>query len=219
VSADFIIEMDAGISEWYETDECLSVHNDVRITALWQNASSYKWILGVDTFYTQQHVFAVPAIYDGQSLPIKLIVSDTPESICFPNDDGVDTVMKYIHVRTYCEADIWGTYRGAWDSAPTDSFELKIQAPICDDPNATGHQLVNFDQLNDSCSHAIWAIANKYVRFSTGSNSCSSARGFALLAEDGEHIKIEYRLFDSANPVNPELWPLRIYRGRKLSGH
>lgn len=42
------------------------------------------------------------------------------------------------------------------------------------------------------------------------------ARGFAKLEEDKVHVRMEYRLFDSANPVNPELWPLRIFRGRKV---
>lgn len=219
VSAEFKIEMEIAFNgtTWYETDECLSGINTVRVTSLWEDASSYTWILGVDTFYTQQHIFAVPSEYDGQSLPVKLIINAPPQTDCFPNDNGMDTVLKYIHVRSICDADIWGTYRGAWDSAPADSFEIKIQLPVCDEPDAILYELVNIDQQGDSCNNAIWDYANDYVRFSTGNNNCSSARGFAKLEEDKVHVRIEYRLFDSNQPLNPELWPLRIYRGRKLN--
>jgi hypothetical protein len=73
--------------------------------------------------------------------------------------------------------------------------------------------------MGDSCFNAIFQYANKYIRFSTANNNCSSARGFALLAEDGEHITIEYQLRDPNIPVgNIHLWPYYYFKGRKLSG-
>jgi hypothetical protein len=221
VNADFKIEMDIsleGTPVWYETNQCISFHNDVRVSANWENATSYKWILGVDTFYTQQHIFGVATIYNDQSLPIKLIVESTPNSECFPNDNGLDTIVKYIDVRGSCDSDIWGTYYGAWDEAPLDSFEVKILLSVCYNPNGPIHQLVNIDQLGDSCGDAIFQVANNFVRFATSNNNCSSARGTAELDLASNKIFMEYRLFDPAHPFDIDLWPLHKYRGRKISG-
>jgi hypothetical protein len=219
VSADFTIEMNvyAGTPVWYESDYCIADVNEVRITALLDDAISYTWILGLDTINTQQHVFNFPAIYAGMSLPITLIVIAEPDTLCYPNDDGLDTITRYVTITDICTANIYGTFRGALDDTPTDSFEVKIRRTACTDQSGSEFHLINIDQQGDSCGDAIHHIGNNYVWFSTGNSACSSARGYAELEEDLYHIYIPFQLMDDSNPLNPSEWPMHHFRGYKIS--
>lgn len=226
VSADFTIEMKVnkpGYPEtWIESNvNILGSHRLVRLHANLDNAISYKWLLGADTLYSQDYEFVFGQAFSGQTIPVTLIIMAEPNNICFPNDNGMDTITKYIEVKDICTADIFGRYWGSWASAPSDSFEIAITSRSCDEnpPLLDDLFLVNFDQTNDSCGFNNFEFPetdNFYVKFNTGNNACSAARGTAILSQDRYHFQATYQLFDPANPNNPELWPMRQFRGRKL---
>ena len=223
VRANFVIEMDIDAPggpvgpNWLESSYCIADVNHVRVRSTVQNATSYLWILGVDTFYTQEHIFNIPAIYAGQNLPVTLIVVAPTNASCFPNDDGRDTTTKYVTVKDICTPDIYGTYRGSWQTAPNDSFNIKITRTFCYDESGTWAQhIVNLDQSGDSCGYDWMAIGNFYLRFGLGSSACSSAIGYAQLQEDKEHISIVYQLFDPLHPLEISQWPYRNFMGHRI---
>jgi hypothetical protein len=223
VSADFSIEMDVWISGppemplWAASNHCVAGVNDVKLHAYLDNAISYKWIVGIDTISTQDYIFSISNQYAGQTIWIKLIVTGTPDTICFPNDNGIDTISKQIHVVDFCDSHIFGKYKGAWQSAPLDSFEVKLAHEDCINPNAQfADYLVNIDQTGDSCG-IDWAhFGDTLVTFTSQDIACSSARGAAHLFSDLNHIEINYRISDGTHPFESELWPVRIFNGRRI---
>jgi len=81
--------------EYYDTDT--SVWNNVRFTALEENAKKYTWYIGTEL----QPRFGKSLTIDFSSNKtpklIRLIVEKEPNSTCLPNDDGVDTVDRMLY--------------------------------------------------------------------------------------------------------------------------
>lgn len=79
-----------------ETDSIFS-QRYVRFTAK-ESDAEYHWYVGTEEIYDPQFVRFFPNTYDGQNLPLTLVVKKKPNKICFPNDDGYDSIKKYINV-------------------------------------------------------------------------------------------------------------------------
>jgi hypothetical protein len=94
-NAQFIVEQKVG-DRWFEGDTIISSQiNGVRFTAK-QNADSYTWIIGSEIINTKS--FIRTWFPEKSNIPITLIVKRSPNNACFPNDDGIDTVIKTIYV-------------------------------------------------------------------------------------------------------------------------
>ena len=102
VSADFTIEEIASVvNDQYLTETDLIFGNkNVRFYAK-ENNAQYTWYIGSEVLTTQEvkRYFANSLV--GQTIPISLVVKKSPNSICFPNDDGYDSITKYFTVAQF----------------------------------------------------------------------------------------------------------------------
>ncbi len=224
VSANFYFEMRSSIPSiepaiWVRDTVCLAGPNiRVRVNVLQDNATFVKWIVGADEYSSTEVQFSVSEDFIGQELPVTLIVQAPINSLCFPGDNGMDTITKYFTVKDQCYADVFGTYRGSLEMAPLDSFELRIAPHGCIDNISGMVYLVNFDQQQDSCSYFnISQWSNRIFEFYTNDSACSSARGKAELSSDLSQISIRYQILSPDNPLQPSLWPYLNFAGRKIN--
>ncbi|MFY7787231.1 MAG: hypothetical protein ACOVQA_05095, partial [Thermoflexibacteraceae bacterium] len=70
---------------------------------------SYTWYVDnekIDNFYTQKDPtqFFLGFMYPAKDVKITLVAKKKPNLTCFPKDDGVDTVTKYLQVRHHSES-------------------------------------------------------------------------------------------------------------------
>jgi hypothetical protein len=224
VSANFYFEMRSSLSGlqpevWVTDTICLAGQNStVRVRVLQENPTFIKWIVGATEYSSTEVQFTVSEDFIDQELPVTLIVHAPVDSICFPEDNGMDTITKYFKVREKCYADVFGTYRGSLQTAPLDSFDLRIAPYGCIDNISGMVYLVNFDQQQDSCSYFdIYQWSNRIFEFHTNNSACSSARGKAELSSDLSQISIRYQILSPDNPLQPSLWPYLNFAGRKIN--
>ena len=229
VSADFVIEQrvnNIGHPEKFITcDTAIALYNITHVTAYIKNAATYKWIIGTDTVFGPQTSFHFSENQAGQSYPVTLIVQKAPNLSCFPNDNGMDTVTKFIHVINICDNPIYGTFRVAFDSSPSDSFNVAIKTwPLVGDITNECNNLfiVNFNKRvsPDSCQANYRALGYNYLNFWSGFSSCSSSRGEAFISPDGAYIRANYQYWEQSLgiPLTPvSNWPYRTFRGRRIS--
>ncbi|MDD2982006.1 MAG: hypothetical protein PHQ74_01335 [Crocinitomicaceae bacterium] len=160
VSADFVIKEIASTIEdlWILTDT--TFHNkQIRFSALEQDAE-YKWYIGTEQFTTQKASRHFGSQWAGFDIPITLVVKKAPNNICFPNDDGYDSITKVFHVSQFpiyygdnAEIDfgpIEGTYRVKNKNGIGDSIDISVNAR-----DYEGDRIVdisNFDGTGTLCN-------------------------------------------------------------------
>jgi hypothetical protein len=213
VSADFTIEEHVSYlpNLWRLTTNGVFSDNTLRIRPLNDNVNC-KWILGVDTIQASEYSFHFPTGSYGQTFPIKLIVTGSIDTVCFPNDNGMDTITKYITVYDSCQMPIIGKYRVAWDSAPTDSFDVKL---TCNadwiDGIAIYAQNFEHDQANDSCRMDFTGYGYNYYSLHTGLITCRGLIGEFWLNPDNS-FEAKYKIRDGNwNYQNKHVHGRRIY--------
>jgi hypothetical protein len=107
VSADFIIEEAGGYGTPFEkrteTDTIFKGRNVV-FTAR-EQAAEYKWYIGSEVLNDKSFGRYFDWSQAGQNIPVTLVVKKKPNSICFPHDDGYDSIVKVFNV-SYAHDDI-----------------------------------------------------------------------------------------------------------------
>jgi hypothetical protein len=129
VSANFTITETSGSPqsmiqrfEPYDTDTLM--FGDAVFTALEENAN-YKWLIGIETL--NDKIVERSGFPLGETVPITLVVEKEPDNDCFPNDDGKDTLTRFLYkAESSCESLIHGNYHGALTSNPQDTFTISI---------------------------------------------------------------------------------------------
>ena len=172
--------------------------NVVTFTALEENAT-YKWLIGAGVYTDQSTTITFPdSFLTGMAMvPVTLIVNKDPDKSCFPNDDGKDTITKYIHFTNTTLT--LGKFQGYWESDPSVTFTVNINyKQISSIPGDVEVYFQGFDR--DTCG--IFAsnteIAYKEIVFATyASSTCSTLNGKAMIGSDDNSITIDYT---SENP-------------------
>ncbi len=101
VSADFYIK-EVGAPLWEsdqlesETDTIYHTRN-VHFIAKEPNAE-YTWYVGTEVIHEKEFFRHFGAQYQGQTFPFTLVVKKQPNKICLPNDDGYDSIVKYLTI-------------------------------------------------------------------------------------------------------------------------
>lgn len=159
------------------------------------NYASYNWKIGDDprTFTTK--AVSLFFRYPVSSLPIRLIATWIPDKKCFPEDDGIDTVYRYLTVIDKELNPIFGSYEGALSSTPTDIYTVEITP----DYYSSRFYLTN---INKGCEAS---NVNVFMRFgykavslsqSEGdqfyAGSCKSPKGWIFLDKSGTEITATY---------------------------
>ncbi len=98
-------------------------------------AEEYEWHIGEEIIY--QKSVTRRNFPRGKNIPIMLIARGEPNKECFPDDDGIDTVIRYLYVARVMENDepctyefdlFSGNYFGYNTDSPKDTFTITIDA-------------------------------------------------------------------------------------------
>ena len=102
VSADFLMEEMATPIDWpYEpqlTDsDTVYANTNIHFYAK-EAGAEYTWVIGAEEVHEREFYRYFSSALIGQTLEMKLIVNKPPNLICLPNDDGKDTLIRYLTV-------------------------------------------------------------------------------------------------------------------------
>ncbi len=78
-----------------ETDTAYTNRNIYFIAS--EKNAEYKWYIGTEILTDSMVGRFFPSSVENQTIPITLVVKKKPNNICFPNDDGYDSITKFIH--------------------------------------------------------------------------------------------------------------------------
>jgi hypothetical protein len=194
VSAEFVIE-ELGITapepRWIETDTVLKFKT-VRFTAKEENAISYKWYVGSEILSGRSVNRTFGEQWSEIDIPITLVITKQPNLVCFPDDDGYDSLVKSFYISKY---PIWNEDETELLSGPTlgtyrmispehaDSFDITIRIfkhPI----HATSIYVAiyNWDGLGNDCisyNKSSFGNAYRWQGFQEmGGYPCGSLTGY-----------------------------------------
>lgn len=229
VSAEFTIEeITTYIVEdiWIETDTLWN-GGGARFTAKEENAT-YKWYIGSQVFTTRSVFRSFPPHIKDVNIPITLVVTKNPNSICYPNDDGYDSIVKTFYIvdsDTFWNED--QTERSNWPTmgiyrmiSPEhqDSFDMKIR--LFKDPilwSLSYVTLENWDGQGNDCismSKVFFGSSYRFLAFQESGNSiCHSLTGTIIRPMNGPaELKMRSQLITSSG-VNVVHYH---YKGRRL---
>ena len=181
----------------YDTDTVFS--NFVQFNALEENAM-YTWQIGNETLDTKD--VERSDFPKGQLIPITLMVENEPDKDCFPDDDGRDTLTRYLYrMESNCESFIHGQFHGALASNPQDTFTIDIDncAPY---PIDWDSYYPYFNNLKRDCEFICdeRIIGYKQVGFFAGDSQCDHIYGLAKINNSNEiTIEFSYLTGDNTN--------------------
>jgi hypothetical protein len=159
VSAEFYIEEmttpNPNFVKYTDTDTIYGNRN-VRFKAT-ENDAEYTWYIGAEVIHTHELLRYFPSSMNGQTVLITLVVKKKPNNICFPNDDGYDSITKSLTI----------VQNNVYDGTGTIHFEgqYKVKSPLLTDstiitldyfiknsaPYYTYFNIINYDGLDSDC--------------------------------------------------------------------
>jgi hypothetical protein len=173
----------------YDTDTVFS--NYVQFKAL-EDDAIYTWQIGIETLDTKD--VERSGFPKGQLIPITLIVEKIPDNDCFPDDDGRDTLTRYLYrMESNCESLIHGQFHGALASNPQDTFTIDIDNCAPYPINLSSSYYPYFNNLKRDCEFACKEriIGYKQIGFHAGDSQCDHIYGLAKINNNNE-ITIEF---------------------------
>lgn len=205
-----------------ETDHVLA-GGSILFKAKEENAE-YTWYIGADVEHTRQidRFFISPMA--GNTIPITLVVKKKPNKICFPTDDGYDSITRYMHLYAYTDTNIMeGVFRIAPKNS-IDSIDLKFNirgtyyagTSIYEPETGRGLDVYNFDGNGSFFKDVDYELSRTYRAITTSlvGNGPEIKNFFinrCLYSMNGKfYIKYSYTPTPSSNFIIKEMW------GRKL---
>jgi hypothetical protein len=237
-SADFkIIESAVDVADYgkfsTETDTAYTNRNIYFIAS--QKNVTYIWYIGTEIL-TDSVVgrFFPNSAVENQTIPITLVVKKKPNTICFPNDDGVDSITKYIHFVKFPEntgafqpfpLNMAGTYRVKMPHLP-DSQEITI---ACKMDESNWYQVlsvtnydgagsnINFSSPFPSQGLKLWYRNYSEIQMGQGPSFNVGNYFYGFLRRKINTNQYEFDIsLGGASPTNPN-YVKRKYLGRKIN--
>lgn len=223
VSADFVIEEIAlwGTSQmWYSETDSILKNQRVRFTSIEEDAD-YKWYIGLDQLTDKSVVRYFQNQWAGQDIPITLVVNKTPNSICFPDDDGYDSVVKVFTVTEYGQTDlsnnnqIYGTKEGLFrmkEQNSNDSIDIGIDYVVTNQPYINFY---NYDGQGGSCieiAQVNLGITYRESRIGeSGGQLCKRLRA-EIKTTSVDNVEMYFSEYEPGHPQYKQYF----YKGRRL---
>lgn len=239
VTADFEIGQGFG---WQPPKYLQGFHADVAFFRAWvgfqpvgydakDTSVKYTWLLGREVIhdFSFYRDFSDTRQTGENDIPITLIIEKKPDTACFPNDDGRDTLTKYIHfVESECEALVMGNFKVLFEGE-TDSVIVKTRnwyfnynpPKILDSCIESSSPIyLDFDNSNPA-PDTVWAINYGTVYYSkiifipgTGGGINASPRNGTFTVDPvTKKCKAEYQLYLHKGGLTP----VKRFSGRKLN--
>lgn len=182
---------------------------------------SYEWRIGDDPRVFTDSVVVLRFEQPEGDVDVRLIARRAPNTSCYPNDDGIDTVTKRLHViSVWPSPRILGSYHGYNTDAPKDTFTFSL------DYRDLGEHGKNYvlNNLNKGCSEPaqdgataiviyVGYRAFQFIGEGWVGQGCLSPNGVAVLQGDGDSIKVEYTIIDRSDPR--KIFP-KTFVGRRV---
>jgi hypothetical protein len=105
----------------YDRDTYRTVHFKANIAG-----ASYEWQVGNNGTVKTSKEFSLLFSNRVGTIPVRLIVHKAPNKYCFPNDDGIDTIVRYLTVDNVEPHPLFGEYKGYSLSNPSEQFTIKM---------------------------------------------------------------------------------------------
>lgn len=215
VTANFTVTETRGWPDWliakfepYDTDTLM--FGTTIFTALEEDAN-YTWLIGIETLHDK--IVERSGFPDGQTIPITLIVEKTPDNECFPDDDGRDTLTRYIYqAESSCESVIQGDYHGYLESNSQDTFTISIDnCPPYPDINGQPSGQLVISNLKRDCIFKAQDLVTSYKQSIFWGPLCDAPVGTIKVSEeDYSNIEIKY-MYQTGDDKDQEF----IFRGTK----
>jgi hypothetical protein len=135
-----------------------------------QKGAHYTWYLGseviTDSVFTRSFQGSPMGKYT-----VTLIVEKTPDLRCFPNDDGIDTMVKSFWIVPAYDLPLIGKYKVLFEGQE-DSSIIQVQPwhsrdnvnwPVQDSMNKYHIVLINFGNVNDTIGSAKIPSSTSYT--------------------------------------------------------
>lgn len=98
----------------------------VKFEANIQNAISYEWQIGSNSTVQTTKEFGLYFNDTIGTIAVRLIVHAIPNKLCFPNDDGIDTTIRYLTLISMEKPDILGKFIGHNPNISESDFIIEI---------------------------------------------------------------------------------------------
>ncbi|MFA7626279.1 MAG: hypothetical protein WCZ17_04460 [Candidatus Kapaibacterium sp.] len=174
---------------------------------------SYRWTVGtqLEEYTTKSFALSFDGVFS--NIPVRLIATKRADSLCFPNDRTIDTVIKY--VTSVIPADLErsylpfvGTWRGSTDKDPLDTFDVELGYIVSRDNNGDLDRTFHFiNNLNKGCQGVFHQVDGRKfaevvlstgyrtgrIASTTGVFGCNAPNGHFIMSKDHTEIIIEYK--------------------------
>lgn len=182
---------------------------------------SYEWKIGDDprVFNTKRIKLLFPSPVS--QLAVKLTVKRTPLKNCFPDDDGIDTKIKFVTIIAKKVNPIFGQYEGGNESNPNDIFKIEVT-------HDTFYDQINILNINKNCypiDESIGlrglstAMGYKKLYFFSGFyyKLCNDPQGWLTVDKSGKNVEV---LYSTGNGSTTQTATKRInekFKGKRLN--
>lgn len=196
-SADFKFLDELGFGsemEWRE--EPFFYGGNIKFSAVDQDADSYTWYLGVDTFTNvSEKTLNIGDLPNG-TYGASLVVEKTPNNGCFPNDTGRDSLYQTFTKIDYCDVLVFGKFRGV-KNQEQDSIDIEI---INADPNsgvpcpASGGYIFSVNLLNNGDTILAPSGPFSYSKLFIDGSGSGDPKGVMTINLENSIVNFTYRL-------------------------
>jgi len=173
-----------------------------------KNAISYEWQVGNNSTVQTVKDFGLYFNDTIGTIPVRLIVHAQPNLICYPDDDGIDTVVKYLTIRTVLPDPLAGKYYGYNTNDPGNYFTIEIDTvtefiSFMNPPNVCGLAIRNLPEGKHTWTFLIDELGSTTLSFTrAGSPDQPYSGDFVLYDESSLFTQSTNGLF---NPATNEI--------------
>ncbi|MEQ8706148.1 MAG: hypothetical protein RIC19_19610 [Phaeodactylibacter sp.] len=223
VSAGFVMEERVAHfdSVWHIPTDTILEGGILRLRAL-QPADSIRWQMSGDPRTWDSEELRMQ-FGGSESLEISLTLWREPDTLCFPDDDGIDSLTRRLTVVPHPEAAIIGRYRGATDANPDEPYELEIFWR--ESTPSASHATIQITGIHPGCNNTfdfnvITSVGSGYLAYAFWRGSletttgCSAPQGIARLSANRQEITVRFRMRNLENVS--EFLPETTFRGVRL---
>ncbi len=206
IAADFTLLEDFYADSLFATDTVL-MGNFVHFVAN-EGYDSVRWRVGFDDRVFTDPSFRLRFLNITGTFPVQLIAWWTPDTLCFPEDPGVDTLQKLLEVVPWENSAVIGTYHGYHQGTPEDTFTVQIAQqgnwykiyginPDCTNP----------DTIASTLGEKIGYTALEINGSGWYGDGCLGPQGFATIDESRQQLTVRYTIGDTSKPFTTQGYP------------
>ena len=152
----------------------------------------FKWKIGTDpTIRTGKRV---ELEYDVTGdISVTLISEWTPNTECFPNDFGSDTITKQFHLlSSFTDSKVFGEFEGYYESEPDSLITLYVEHD--------GFLVAHVNNIPVGCFEDDVYISVAYKDFFMSNYDakfpCPRPKGFGHISNDNKTLTLEYEIWN-----------------------